>query len=119
MRWITPLIAAVMLTGCAEVFDDGGFVDTIAPHTAQGVRTGGIIGGLAGASGVIVAKCVTLDGEEVSVTVDGFADAVGAGSAVEAVREKRQGLCDKVGAVDPHLQALADPETAPVAPVKP
>ena len=81
-----PLLA---LAGCAEYF----------PMTHAGFQANGIVGAVDGFTGGVVALCETADGEQFTVASNALADEFGASNTVDSIREFRQGLCAKAGAV--------------------
>lgn len=87
------ILALLALPACHA----GGFIDRIAPQTAAGFRANGIVGGLDGLSGAVIALCERADGERFRVAVDALASEIGTVSSVEAIREKRAKACAVAG----------------------
>ena len=86
MKYLTIIAVAGALSACDAA-------RVIAPQTTAGFETGGILGALDGASGAILAKCKTLDGQELRVAVDVVGETVGQGELVDRVREARKKAC--------------------------
>ncbi|MEM6663652.1 MAG: hypothetical protein AAF666_15915 [Pseudomonadota bacterium] len=103
MKYIA-IVAAIALSGCEAA-------RTIAPQTTAGFETGGIIGAIDGASGAILAKCQTVDGEIFRVAVDSVADTVGQGELVDRVRAARKKACAKAGRVAAFVEESFGEET--------
>ncbi len=101
MKPIAIAAAVLLLAGCESM-------RTVAPHTTAGFEAGGVLGALDGASGAVLARCRTLDGQVVRVAVDDLALGTGTGDAVDDIRVRRQQACALVGAV----QVITD-ESAP------
>ncbi|MEM9061820.1 MAG: hypothetical protein AAGD13_15275 [Pseudomonadota bacterium] len=95
------LVTAGALAGCETV-------KTVAPQTAAGFEANGIIGAIDGASGAIIAKCQTLDGDTVRVSVDIAGDVTGQGELVDRVRDARKKACEKAGKVQAFVETDAD-----------
>lgn len=86
MKLVLCVVGALSLTGCAAIKE-------IAPQTAAGFATGGVLGALDGASGAILARCQTLDGSMVRVAVDNLAVETGQGRLIDRVRGARERAC--------------------------
>ena len=114
IRVVSTLLLTLIVAGCHE----DGFIDRVAPNTAQGFRAGGLVGGAAAMSGQVLVQCERLDGTEITVAVDGFAENISAETAVDRVRGWRKQACETVGAIDPLLSAVA-PEESPEPPAAP
>lgn len=97
-----PLIALLLLASCAVLSSCETF-EKLAPHTAAGFQSNGIIGALDGASDAVLATCKTLDGQNFRVAVDGLAGETGTASLAERVRRAREKACRIAGSV----QAIA------------
>ncbi|MEL7469522.1 MAG: hypothetical protein AAFN27_13775 [Pseudomonadota bacterium] len=95
------LMAASILAGCETV-------NTIAPQTVAGFEANGIIGAIDGASGAIIAKCRTLDGDEIRVSVDLAGDVTGQGALIDRVRAARKHACESAGNVQAFVDTTAD-----------
>jgi len=93
--WI-PVALALAVSGCAAV-------RTIAPQTVAGFETGGVLGALDGASGAILARCRTIDGKAIRVTVDSVAIATGTGDLVDRVRDARRDACAKAAEIAAYI----------------
>lgn len=88
-----PILAAAMLAGCgspqfAQMF----------PQTAAGWDAGGVLGALDGATGAVLVRCRTLDGDVVRIAVDDVAASFG--TDVDHIRMIRQQACGRIGALD-------------------
>lgn len=94
------LIGLVLLAGCE-------FVKEFAPNTHAGFEAGGVIGALQGGAGAVVVQCKRLDGELVTLTIDGVAAAaeelsgLSATDLVDKVRERRRRFCRGAGFLTP------------------
>lgn len=98
-KWI--LVAALSgLAGC-------GLMREIAPNTVAGFESGGVLGALDGASGALLARCRTFDGQIIRVAIDNLAVETGTGSVVEQIRAARQRACTIAGAVSDVANASA------------
>jgi len=86
MRLISIAALVAALGGCETA-------RSIAPNTVAGFEAGGILGALDGASGAILARCQTLDGPLVRVTIDGAALLAGSTELVERLRAVREKAC--------------------------
>ncbi len=76
-----------------------GLVREIAPNTVAGFETGGVLGALDGASGALLARCRTYDGQVIRVAIDNLAVETGTGSVLDRIRAARQRACTIAGAV--------------------
>jgi hypothetical protein len=92
MKVIAIAAAVLTLAGCETM-------RTVAPHTTAGFESGGVLGALDGASGAVLARCRTLDGQVVRVAVDDVALGTGTTDTVEDIRVRRQQACALIGAV--------------------
>ena len=92
MKFIAIAAAVLTLAGCEAM-------RTVAPHTAAGFEAGGVLGALDGASGAILARCRTLDGQIVRVAVNDLALGTGTSGLVDDIRLRRQRACALIGAV--------------------
>lgn len=102
MKLIAIAAAVLTLSGCEAM-------RTVAPQTVAGFETNGVLGALDGATGAILARCLTLDGQVLRVAVDDLALNTGTGNLVNDIRVRRQQACAVVGAV----QLIAGESTAP------
>jgi hypothetical protein len=101
MRLIAIAAAVLTLAGCETM-------RTVAPHTTAGFEAGGVLGALDGASGAVLARCRTLDGQVLRVAMDDLALGTGNEDAVGDIRVRRQQACAVIGAV----QVIADERAA-------
>ena len=92
MKVIAIAAAVLTLAGCDAV-------RTVAPQTVAGFEAGGVLGALDGATGAVLARCQTLDGQIVRIAVDDLALGTGTGVLVNDIRVRRQQACAVVGAV--------------------
>ena len=97
MKVIAIAAAVLSLAGCEAM-------RTVAPQTVAGFEAGGLLGALDGASGAILARCRTLDGQVLRVAIDDLALSTGTGLLVNDIRVRRQQACALIGAV----QVIAD-----------
>jgi hypothetical protein len=100
MKVIAIAAAVLTLAGCETM-------RTVAPHTTAGFESGGVLGALDGASGAVLARCRTLDGQVVRVAVDDVALGTGTTDTVEDIRVRRQQACALIGAVQVIAEADA------------
>lgn len=99
MKVIAIAAAVLTLAGCETM-------RTAAPHTTAGFEAGGVLGAFDGASGAVLARCRTLDGQVVRVAIDDVALGTGREDAVDDIRLRRQRACALIGAV--HMLADTD-----------
>lgn len=78
----------------------------IAPRTTAGFESGGVLGALEGASGAILARCRTLDGVTIRVTLDGLADLAGQSGKLDQARDLREEACRRASRVNAAAQAI-------------
>ena len=102
MKIIAIAAAVLTLAGCESM-------RAVAPQTVAGFEAGGVLGALDGASGAVLARCQTLDGQVLRVAIDDLALGTGTEDAVDDIRVRRQQACAVIGAV----QVLADQGGAP------
>jgi hypothetical protein len=102
MKFIAIACAVLTLAGCETM-------RAVAPQTVAGFEANGVLGALDGATGAVLARCRTLDGEEIRVAIDGLAGLTGLG--LDYAREQRRKACAVVGAV----AILGDGLAAPAA----
>ena len=102
MKIVAIAAAVLTLAGCESM-------RTVAPNTTAGFEAGGVLGALDGASGAVLARCRTLDGQVVRVAVDDLALGTGTTDRLDDIRARRQQACALIGAV----QVIADGGAAP------
>lgn len=92
MRAIIMAAALLVLPGCETV-------RTLAPQTAAGFEANGVIGAVDGASGAIVARCLSPEGVRYRVALDVLAEEVGLALPLAEVRKRQDKACRVAGAV--------------------
>ena len=107
MKPIAIAAAVLTLAGCETM-------RTVAPHTTAGFEAGGVLGALDGASGAVLAKCQTLDGQILRVAIDDLALGTGTEDVVDDIRVRRQQACAIIGAVQVIADEGAEPESTVV-----
>ena len=71
-------------------------MEKIAPNTVAGFNDNGIIGAFDGATGAIMARCKLVDGTEVRIAAEEFADEINALVALGKLRSAREKICSTV-----------------------
>ncbi|MEM9737392.1 MAG: hypothetical protein AAF908_12435 [Pseudomonadota bacterium] len=92
MLRMTMMVLVLALSACATL-------ESVAPRTVAGFRTGGILGALDGATGAILARCRRYDGTEFRIALETLAVETGAGDNLVRLREKRLSACRAAGAI--------------------
>ena len=112
MRYLSLFSIAIALAGCDAA-------RVIAPQTTAGFESNGILGALDGASGAILAKCQTLDGQELRVAIDTVGETTGKGELVDRVRAARKKACATAARVSAFVDEPVgeDPVVEPIDPV--
>ena len=85
-KLVISAILAVSVSGCEAI-------RAIAPQTVAGFEANGLIGAVDGATGAVIARCATLDGQVIRVAVDDLAAEVDGTDLVTRVRSARERAC--------------------------
>ncbi len=106
------------LAACLVMLPACDALRVVAPQTVAGFEAGGVLGALDGASGAILARCRTLDGQILRVAVDNVAVATGTDQITGDIRAARVRACNIAGAVHTltDVPAVIEAEE-PVAPI--